>query len=179
MGRALAAAAFLVLVAAACAGPAGSPPSGNARSTGAGTREKIPSSGVFPTSDEHFDRVIGTGTLPTVVNAWASWCIPCRAETPLLIERAKRYEGKVRFLGLNTQDDREAALEFIDEFGIPYASGLDPKGSVARHLRILGLPATLFYKPGGELALVHQGEIRAPDLDEKIAELLRVSRTAL
>ncbi|MGH2759098.1 MAG: TlpA family protein disulfide reductase [Actinomycetota bacterium] len=178
--RAVALGAILLAVASACARPGRSTSdSTNGAPSNGGRGVAIPRRGVFPTSVEHFDRVIGSGRLPTVVNAWASWCIPCRSETPLLVKAAGRYAGRIRFLGLNTQDDRKAALEFIDEFGIPYASGLDPKGTVGRHLRILGLPATLFYRPGGELALVHQGEIRASDLNEKIEELLRVSATAV
>ncbi|MGH7856902.1 MAG: TlpA family protein disulfide reductase, partial [Candidatus Binatia bacterium] len=111
----------------------------------------------------------------TVVNVWASWCVPCRAETPLLVKAARRHAEEVRFLGLNTQDAEEEALVFIDEFDIPYPSGLDATGKVARHLKALGLPVTLFYAPRGELVFVHNGEIRAPDLREKIDELLRVS----
>lgn len=178
VGKTLALALLLALVSFACTEPArGIRP--DARRGGADAPVEIPRSGVFPTSAEHFDSVIGSGDLPTVVNVWASWCIPCRAETPLLVKAAQRYDGDVRFLGLNTQDAKEEALEFIDEFDIPYPSGLDPTGKVARHLKALGLPVTLFLRPGGELVFVHNGEIRAPDLDEKITELLRVSGTGV
>lgn len=170
IARASAAVAVLLLVAAACARNDGA-----ADATPDGDSVEIPTTGVFTTSAKHFDRVIASGGLPTVVNVWASWCIPCRTETPLLVERAERYQGDIRFLGLNTQDDRQAALDFIDEFGIPYPSGLDPHATVTRHLKVLGLPATYFYQPGGELAFAHQGEIRADGLDEKISQLLSIS----
>jgi thiol-disulfide isomerase/thioredoxin len=142
-----------------------------------GATVAIPNSGVFSTDVEHFKRVLRSGDVPTIVNAWASWCIPCRAEMPLFVKAADRYEGEIRFLGLNTQDDKEAALAFIDEFDIPFPSGLDPRGIVGRDLKLLGLPATLFYRPGGELAIFHQGEIRSQQLNEKIEELLRSSRS--
>lgn len=176
VGRSLAFTVVLAILSFACA-PAVRQAGPDPRRPAVDAPEEIPRSGVFPTSVEHFDGVIASGDVPTVVNVWASWCIPCRAETPLLVEAARRYEGEVRFLGLNTQDAEEEAVEFIHEFDVPYPSGLDPTGRVARHLKALGLPVTLFFARGGELVFVHNGEIRAPDLDEKITELLRVSRS--
>ncbi len=134
---------------------------------------------LFATSPQRFDRLVRSSDgLPTVVNLWASWCVPCRAEMPRITKAAEKYAGDVRFLGLNTQDDDRSALEFIDQFDIPFPSGTDPRGEVARHLQALGLPATFFYRPDGELAFLHNGEISTKDLTEKIEELIRTSRRA-
>lgn len=176
--RRLALAALLILGAIAGNACGGSKPvagAGGERTTAASA--SIPRSGVFPTSPEHFDQVLRTSEgLPTVVNVWASWCIPCRAETPRFVAAAKHYEGSVRFLGLDTQDAKDTALDFIREFKIPYPSGLDPRGKVARHLKVLGLPTTFFYRPDGKLAFVHSGEISEEDLEEKIEQLVLTSK---
>lgn len=141
---------------------------------GAGTkRGRAESRQLFATSVTGFERTIRSSEgLPTVVNVWATWCIPCRAEMPRLVAASERYAGRVRFLGLNTQDDPPTALRFIEEFAIPFPSAQDPRGTIAKSLKVLGLPATLFYSEEGDLAFVHNGEIKTDDLRTKIDELL-------
>src|SRR5712692_8617831 len=91
----------ILLVSAGCA----SPRAGHAPTT------VIASNKLFSTSPARFDRLMrSSGGLPTVVNVWASWCIPCRAEAPRFASAARRYAGRVRFLGLDSQDDRKDAL---------------------------------------------------------------------
>lgn len=132
-----------------------------------------PSPGLFQTSPARFTALIESGGgLPTVVNVWASRCIPCRREAPLLRQSVERHGQHVRFVGLNTKDGREDASAFIKEFGLAYPSGFDPDGKVVRHLRVLGLPATLFYRRDGELGAVHAGEIQADQLEAKIQSVL-------
>jgi thiol-disulfide isomerase/thioredoxin len=112
---------------------------------------------------------------PVVVNYWATWCIPCADELPRFVEAADRYEGRVTFLGVDVEDDRRAARRFVREYGIPYASLEDPKKLIFRDQRLLGLPATHFYRSDGELAFAHNGEILADELEKKIDELIRTS----
>lgn len=173
-GRALVVLTALALIASACGGEAVG--SGDVEPAEVDPRD-IPGSGFFETSPEHFDAVIrASGGLPTVVNVWASWCIPCRSEAPLFRKAASDYEGRVRFLGLDTGDSLGAAEAFVEEFGIPYANGFDPESEVMRHLKVLGLPTTFFHRPDGDLAFVHNGEIRGDELDRKIQDLLAASR---
>jgi len=137
-----------------------------------------PQFGLFDTTPSGFDRLVRDGhRTPTVVNVWASWCIPCRAEAPLLTSAAKRYAGRVRFIGVDTKDDRSAGGAFIRKYGLPYASAFDPKGAIAEHLRTLGVPTTLFYSPAGGLEFVHNGQIHEADLREKLEQLVISSRT--
>jgi cytochrome c biogenesis protein CcmG/thiol:disulfide interchange protein DsbE len=112
-----------------------------------------------------------------VVNVWASWCIPCRSEAPLFRKASARYAGRLRFLGLDSEDSRGEALAFIREFGLPYPSGFDPSGAIRHHLHVLGLPTTFFYRAGGETAFVHNGEIHSGDLQSKIDFLLESSKS--
>lgn len=111
---------------------------------------------------------------PVVVNYWATWCAPCKKEMPRVVEAAKKYEGKVSFLGVNVEDDAEAAAAFEESYDVAFESVADPKGAIRRQQDILGLPVTQFYGSDGSLAFVHQGEIKADQLEEKIEEVLRL-----
>ncbi len=111
---------------------------------------------------------------PVVVNFWATWCEPCKAEMPRLVDAARRYEGRVRFLGVNVEDARDEAEAFAREFRIPFPNLADRRGEIRREERIVGLPTTQFYRADGELAFVHSGEINDEELEEKIEQLLQI-----
>lgn len=112
---------------------------------------------------------------PVVINYWATWCKPCKAEMPRIVAAAKRYGDRVGFLGVNVEDDVDAAAEFAKRNGMTFPSISDPNGSIRRAEKILGLPVTQFYTSDGELAFNHQGEIKSDDLERKIEEILRAS----
>lgn len=161
----------LLLSAGSCAG------GGGASTANRAARTPIPKTGFFETTPDGFDAAIrDSGGLPTVVNVWASWCVPCRAEAPLFREAASNYAGRVRFLGLNTQDALDDAKAFVREFDLPYANGFDPDGKVMEHLKVLGLPTTLFYLQDGQLAFAHAGEIQRDALEDKLNDLVAASR---
>ncbi len=110
---------------------------------------------------------------PVVVNYWATWCDPCKKEMPRLVAAAKRFRRSVRFLGVNVEDDLTLARAFVRRYGVSFRSYAMSRAEVQRSQDILGLPVTQFYSADGELAFVHQGEISADDLTDKIDELLR------
>jgi peroxiredoxin len=93
---------------------------------------------------------------------------------PRLVEAAKRYEGRVEFLGVDVQDVTEEAQKFIDEQGIPFPNLADEGGKIKLAQGVLGLPSTEFYRADGELAGIHRGEISAEELERRIEELLAV-----
>lgn len=110
---------------------------------------------------------------PVVVNFWATWCEPCEEEMPRLVEAARRYDGRVHFLGVDVQDDPEAAARFVATYRVPFLSLTDPRRDIVLDQKILGLPVTQFYRADGELAFVHSGEISSDELEEKIETILR------
>lgn len=112
---------------------------------------------------------------PVVLNVWASWCIPCRSEAPLLDAAADAFDGRVRFVGLNVRDSQRDARAFIAEFlsDAPIEHLWDREGSVPPALGgNTAVPITFFFEPGGTLAHVHTGVIDERDLAFQIDELL-------
>jgi cytochrome c biogenesis protein CcmG/thiol:disulfide interchange protein DsbE len=78
---------------------------------------------------------------PVVLNFWASWCIPCREEAPLLERQWRRARSSgVLFVGLNMQDITDNAREFIQEFGITFLNVRDNRKDVARQWGVTGIP---------------------------------------
>jgi cytochrome c biogenesis protein CcmG/thiol:disulfide interchange protein DsbE len=123
---------------------------------------------------------------PAVVNFWASWCIPCREEAPLLEAAHRRYRDKgVRFLGVAVLDSQEGATEFIQEHGLTYTNVLDLEQDLAGELDVNGLPHTFFVDADGNLAreageaigergeLTVLGPITERELTEQIERLLQ------
>ncbi len=77
----------------------------------------------------------------TLVNVWGSWCVPCRAEHPFLMELAA--DDRFQLLGLNQQDTTPGALGFLEDFGNPYdAVGVDPRQRVSIEWGVYGVPET-------------------------------------
>lgn len=95
---------------------------------------------------------------PIVVNKWAAWCGPCRAEFPILQQASTRLGKRVAFLGLDANDNDEAATKFLKRFPVPYPSYVDRNARVAQKLGIgQNFPTTLYYDAKGKVAYFHQG----------------------
>jgi len=133
---------------------------------GAGDPSEVPSALIGkPVPDFHLEGVAGLtrdGTpVPglsaadlakgvSVVNVFASWCAPCRAEHPLLVDIAK--DQRIRLYGLNYKDADDQALRFLNGLGNPYAAiGADRNGRVGIDWGVYGVPET-FVVAGGRVA---------------------------
>jgi cytochrome c biogenesis protein CcmG/thiol:disulfide interchange protein DsbE len=81
---------------------------------------------------------------PVIVNFFASWCGPCKTETPLLARYFKSEHGTVRVIGVDANDSRTAALAFTRNYGVSYPVGSDPAVTTASAYGVAGLPQTFF-----------------------------------
>ena len=107
---------------------------------------------------------------PILVNLWASWCVPCIVEHPLLVELSAEYPGRVH--GLVFDDTEENAAEFLAERGNPFTSvGMDPTGQGALAFGHLGVPETFIIAPGGVITFHHDGQLTPEDLPDLRAAL--------
>jgi thiol-disulfide isomerase/thioredoxin len=111
---------------------------------------------------------------PVVVNKWASWCGPCRAELPILQQVATEHGREIAFVGVNAKDKRPAALRFTTRFPTPYPSYEDPAERIASALKVpANFPATVFLDAKGKTVFIHQGGYAtSQDLEADIAKYL-------
>ena len=101
---------------------------------------------------------------PAVINKWASWCRPCRAEFPIFQQVATARGKEIAFLGVNAEDKRPAAERFLGERPLPYPSYEDPDEEIAKELEAAKyFPMTVFVDARGETAFIKAGEYTSPD----------------
>ncbi len=109
-----------------------------------------------------------------MVNIWASWCIPCRSEAPLLRTAHRRFGEEIRFVGVAVRDRQTDSRAFLDEFDLTgFEHFSDPPGDVSATLGGRGVPLTFFFHPGGDLSHLHSGVIDERTLALHIDELVR------
>jgi thiol-disulfide isomerase/thioredoxin len=111
---------------------------------------------------------------PVVINKWASWCGPCRAEFPIFQQIATNRGKEIAFVGVNARDKRPAAERFAERYPVPYPSYEDPGEKIARALKApSNFPVTLFVDANGKTVYTHQGGYRSAaelsaDIDEHL-----------
>ena len=99
----------------------------------------------------------------TLVNVWASWCVPCHDEVPLLDELAK--DKRIRLVGINYKDQPDNARRFIGRYGNPFAAiGADPNGRAAIEWGVYGVPETFLVGRDGRIAYKLVGPITEDNL---------------
>ena len=98
---------------------------------------------------------------PVVVNQWAAWCGPCRAEFPHFQKASLALGKRVAFLGVDSMDNDGDAAAFLKRYPVAYPSYKDVDGKVSQVFNGVGpLPKTVFYSPSGKLQYVHVGQYR-------------------
>jgi cytochrome c biogenesis protein CcmG/thiol:disulfide interchange protein DsbE len=93
-----------------------------------------------------------------VINAWASWCTPCRAEFPLLASASLRYGRQVAFLGVDIEDLTGGAKAFLADHPVSYPSYPTSLSALSSLADVVGAPTTIFISAGGKVVDVHPGQ---------------------
>ena len=87
---------------------------------------------------------------PMIINFWASWCPPCRQESPGFERVWQRYrEQGIQLVGVDIQDTEEDALAYVNEFGLTFPNGRDVDGKITVEYGVIGLPVTFFISADG------------------------------
>jgi cytochrome c biogenesis protein CcmG, thiol:disulfide interchange protein DsbE len=95
---------------------------------------------------------------PVVINKWASWCNPCRAEFPAFQQVATDRGNEIAFLGINSGDSTQPARRFLGQYPVPFPSYVDPDEAIARKIGApANYPVTVFIDARGKTAFIHQG----------------------
>ena len=109
-----------------------------------------------------------------VVNFWASWCVPCREEAPILEAAWRAYRDRgVMVVGVNIQDSEPAARAFIEAFGLTFPNGPDPGGRIAIDYGVYGIPETFVIGRDGRIGYKHVGVIGSSVLEVWVGEALQ------
>lgn len=112
----------------------------------------------------------------TVLNVWASWCVPCHDEAPLLVQLAR--DPRIRVVGINYKDQPDNARRFLGRYGNPFAaSGADINGRAAIEWGVYGVPETFIigrngkiaYKLVGPVTLENIQQVLKPEIEKALA----------
>jgi cytochrome c biogenesis protein CcmG/thiol:disulfide interchange protein DsbE len=105
-----------------------------------------------------------------VVNFWASWCLPCVDEHPVLTAAPARFGPDVVFLGVVYEDEEASVRRFLHERGSAYPSLMDEGAKVSVAYGVYGVPETYFIGPDGTIVNKYVGPLRPELLDELVAQ---------
>jgi cytochrome c biogenesis protein CcmG, thiol:disulfide interchange protein DsbE len=126
---------------------------------------------VIPGLKGEFDLLYSKGQ-PVLVNFFASWCLPCRAEHPLLERIAKEYG--ITVIGIAYKDKAEDAQRYLDELGNPYAmTGLDESGRAGIEFGLTGVPETYVIDRDGIVRYRLAGPIAPDNLEDQLAPAIQ------
>jgi len=107
-----------------------------------------------------------------ILNVWASWCVSCRAEHPVIMSLAR--QNLVPVVGLNYKDQPDDAARWLDQFGNPYATSVvDADGRVGIDWGVYGVPETFIVGADGRIKYKHIGPVTQESLNEKVLPVIR------
>jgi thiol-disulfide isomerase/thioredoxin len=104
------------------------------------------------------------GGKPVVVNFFGAWCVPCRAELPLLESTHRGLHGRAAFVGIDTTDSRTEAIALLDQTHVTYPAAYDPKGTLKGRYGVRAMPTTVFVRADGTVAETVAGQLTAGTL---------------
>ena len=110
---------------------------------------------------------------PVLLNFWASWCVPCKEEAPVLQAAWEKWRDRgVKFLGVDAQDGRTWAREFEQKYGITYPSVVEGTHEEMARYGVLGFPETFFIDEQGKIVAKYIGPFDAATLDAYLSSLV-------
>lgn len=116
---------------------------------------------------------------PVVINFWASWCLECKTEHPVLMDGQRRHGTDVAFIGVLYQDRPEDARAYLTEMGDPgYPNLIDADGRLALDFGVSGVPETFFIDAQGVVRYKHWGALTTEVLNAQLSSLLGSARPA-
>lgn len=107
---------------------------------------------------------------PVVINFWATWCVPCYQEHPVLVEAARVMGPQVQFIGVVFNDKEPNILQFLRERGQSYPTLLDDEGKTAIAYGVGGVPETFFVSPNGTVVEKFEGPLSPERLQQLVAK---------
>jgi thiol-disulfide isomerase/thioredoxin len=107
-----------------------------------------------------------------LLDFWASWCAPCIVELPHLIALQKRYAGKLQIIGVSMDDDAKAPHQIVAQYHVSYAIVMGDVALGKLYGGVLGLPEIFLIGPDGKVIASWRSDIKASDLDARIATAL-------
>lgn len=110
---------------------------------------------------------------PILINFFASWCLPCREEMPVLEKIVQEYRPKgVVFLGIAVDDTEKKMKEFIARYGVTFPVGLDKTAAIQKSFGLYGIPTTYFIDKNGVINYFHSGTVTEELLQHELNKLL-------
>lgn len=107
-----------------------------------------------------------------MVDFWSSWCPPCRAEAPVLVEAYERWSKLgVEFVGISIWDDEGDVRDFVTRHGIAYPNAIDDDGGIAVEFGVKGIPEKFFVNAEGEIVRKVNGPNTSQSLDEVLTQM--------
>jgi peroxiredoxin len=108
---------------------------------------------------------------PVVLNFWATWCPPCRQETPAFVAAYRQWQGEIAIIGVNVQENAGLVLPFTSEYGVKYPIALDVDAEVARVYHVVSFPTTYFIDSQGVVTKIDTGPLNEALLQTRLADL--------
>ncbi|GMR18746.1 MAG: hypothetical protein BMS9Abin33_1186 [Gammaproteobacteria bacterium] len=110
---------------------------------------------------------------PILINFFASWCVACGTEVPVLAKISPEYIKKgVVFVSVAINDTETRARKFIDKYNLAFATGLDKSGKIRRDYQIYGMPTTLLVDKQGTIKYLHLGGVTEDSIRDELDKLL-------